>query len=276
MNWSLLSDLPLSKGLRFATAAIFAASALVVGTGPVGCGDEGSGTTGRRIVLDVKIAASPESKSFTNARGWSITISKAAIATGAFYFYDGDTLFAARTPAHGSWFVKSAFAHPGHYVPGNAKGEMRSPGSADLLAGATLGHGDGVSGFARSATFMFSSPAAGVAAGELGPNVIVVEGTAAKAAETRSFRVEVGLDEVKDAKGVAQIEGCPFTPADMQGDGVVSITIKIPMWFDQVAFDEVPKGTDGAPVVLSAGLARNQFIRGTKGGLAYVFSYAPL
>lgn len=267
-------NLVFPRALRLLTAGLFAGSILIVGTGPIGCGDDGSGTTGRRIALDVKIAASPESKSFTNAHGWNITIGKAAIATGAFYFYDGDTLFAAGRRARGS-FVKAAFAHPGHYVAGNTKGEMLSPGSADLLTGGDLGRGNGVSGFARSATFGFGPPGVGAAAAELGASVIVVEGTATKAAETRSFRVEVAPDEVKDAKGAAQIEGCPFTPVDMQSDGVVSITIKLPMWFDQVAFDDVPKNDDGAPVVLADGLARNQFVRGTKAGLAYVFSYAP-
>lgn len=264
-----------SKSLRFVTTMLCAGLALAGGTGQVGCDDEGSGTTGRRIELEVKIAASPESRSFTNARGWNITLTKAAVATGAFYFYDGDTLFATRANVRGSWFVKSAFAHPGHYVPGNAKGEMRTSGSVDLLVGATLGRGDGVTGFARSATFTFAAPAVGAAATELGASAIVVEGSAAKGAEARGFRAEIAIEELKDAKGVAQIEGCPFLVADMEADGVVSVMIKLPIWFDQVAFDDVPERADGAPVLFTEGLPRNQLVRGTKAGLAYVFSYAP-
>ncbi len=260
---------------RHVTAALFAVAALVVGTGPLGCDDDGSGTTGKRIALEVRVAASPESRSFTNAQGWSITMEKAVLATGPLYFYDGETLFAAGRSKGGGSFVRSAFAHPGHYVPGNAKGEMLTSGSVDLLAGATLGQGNGVSGFARSATFTFGAPGSGDAAGELGANVIVLEGTATKAVETRVFRAEIKPEEVRDGKGVTQIEGCPFTPVDMQADGVVSLTVKIPVWLDQVAFDDVPTSADGSPVLLGSGLAHNQVVRGAKVGLAYVFSYVP-
>jgi hypothetical protein len=267
----------MSAFLRIVTSSILAACVFVVGTGPLGCSDDdGSGTTGRRIALDVKIAASPDSKQFTNAKGWNVTITKATVATGAFYFYDGETLFAgAPRGRDGVGFVKSAFAHPGHYVPGNAKGQMLTPSSADLLAGGTLGNGDGVTGLVRSATFSFSTPAAGPVAAELGTNVIVLEGSATKNAESRSFRVEIEPDEVKDTKGMTQIEGCPFASTDMESDGTVMITVKLPIWFDQVAFEDVPKSTDGKPVLVADGLARNQLVRGTKGGLAYSFAFAP-
>jgi hypothetical protein len=268
----------MNAALRLFASSMIAAAALVIGSGPIGCSDDGgSGTTGRRIALDVKIAASPASKQFTNAKGWNVTITKAAVATGAFYFYDGDTLFAGGAPRRsGFQLVKAAFAHPGHYVPGNAKGELLTPSSADLLAGGMLGRGEGVSGLVRSATFSFGSPPVGPMATELGANVIVLEGSAAKDVETRSFRVEIAPDEMKDTKGITQIEGCPFTSADMQRDGTVTITVDLPMWLDQVEFQDVPKSTDGKPVLLGDGLARNQLVRGTKGGLAYVFSYAPL
>ena len=120
--------------LRFVTSSMLATVVFAVSTAPIGCNDEDSGTTGRRIALDVG-RASPDSKQFTNAKGWNVTITKAAVSTGAFYFYDGETLFAGAVPRRGRsepWsFVKSAFAHPGHYVPGNAKGEMLTASSAD-------------------------------------------------------------------------------------------------------------------------------------------------
>jgi len=259
--------------LRLAVSSTFALGALVAG--PVACSDEGSGTTGRRVSLDVTIAASAESRQFTNAKGWSVTMTKAVVSTGAFYFYDGEALFASATPARRrAGFVKAAFAHPGHYVPGNARGEMLTASSADLLAGATLGSGDGVTGFVRSATFAYAFPPAGPMAAELGSNVVVLEGAAAKDGETRAFRVEIGPDDLKDAKGRTEIEGCPFTPVDMQGDGTVSITVKLPMWLDQVDFDGLPASGDGTPVLVPDGLVRNQIVRGAKGALAYVFAYA--
>lgn len=260
--------------VRLATASLFGLSTVIVGGLPVACSD-GDSTTGKRVSLEVRIAASPESKQFTNAAGWSITLTKARVATGAFYFYDGETIFSGIAPRRAPGLVKSAFAHPGHYVPGNAKGEMLVATSADLLSGATLGTGNGVTGPFRSATFTFDSPAKGPMAAELGANVAVLEGTATKGAETRAFRAEIGPDDVKDTKGVTQIEGCPFEVADVQGDGAVTITVKLTQWLDQVAFDDVPKSADETPVTLPDGLARNQLVRGVKVGLGYVFSYAP-
>ncbi len=258
------------------TVSSVAVAVLTVGTAPLGCNDdESSGTTGRRVALEVRIAASAESKQFTNAKGWTVTLTKAVISTGAMYLYDGDTLFASRRPHRERSLVQRAFAHPGHYVPGNAKGEMLSASSADLLGGATLGAGEGVSGFVRSATFSFGTPPTGPLAAELGANVIVLEGNATKDGVSRPFHAEVTPDEVKDTKGLPQIEGCPFQRADVEGDGAVAITIKLPVWFDQVDFLEEPESADGKPVTMRDGLARNQLVRGTKAGLAYSFAFVP-
>jgi hypothetical protein len=254
---------------HIAAASLLAFSTLVAA--PSGCAGEGSGTTGRRVSLEVKIAASPESKEFTNAKGWRVTLTKAAISTGALYFYEGEPLFASR--ARG--WVRSALAHPGHYQPGDARGELLTPSSADLLAGGTLGAGHGVSGPVRSATFAFGVPVRGPLAGELGASVAIVEGKAVKGMETRAFRVELRPEDVQDHGGAPEVQGCPFTPADMQSDGVVTVTVRLTTWLDQVAFDDVPTSADGTPVVVPDGLARNQLVRGAKVGLAYVFSYAP-
>lgn len=254
------------------TTACFAAT--VGGAFPLGgCGsDDGETTTGKRISLGVRIAATPESREFTNAAGWKIEVDKAYVATGAFYYFDGATLF-ARSPERFR-LVRHAHAHPGHYVPGNAKGEMLTASSADLLAGADLGQGAGVSGPVRSATFSFDTPAKGPMASELGDNVIVVEATGTKGTETRIIRAEIKADEVRNANGAIQIEGCPFVEADMQSDGVVSVGVKLTLWFDQIELDAVPASTDGKPVLLTDGLARNQLVRGVKAGVGYVFSYS--
>lgn len=242
-------------------------------TAPLGCDDEGSGTTGRRVALEVRIAASADARSFTNREGWAVTIDEAAVATGALYFYDGEALFAARGGARG--FVRVAHAHPGHYVAGNAKGQLLTPSSADLLAGGTLGTGDGVSGSFRSATFAFGAPPAGPLAGELGGSAIAVEGRAAKGGATKAFRFEAAADELRDPSGAPQVVGCPFDVADVQTDGVVTVTVRLPLWFEHVRFDDVPDSADGLPVKLTEGAARNQLVRGVKGALAYAFRFAP-
>lgn len=229
----------------------------------VSCSD-GDSTTGKRIVLDVRIAASPESRDFTNAMGWNVKITKAAIATGAVYYYDGATLYAHRR----RFGLKTAAAHPGHYVAGNAKGELLVPSSVDLLAGATLGTGPGVSGPVRSATFSFDAPPKGPLAGELGGHVAIVEGVATRGAETRSFRAELSAPDVLDTKDRPVVEGCPFVAADMQGDGTVSIAVKLTLWLDQIDFTNV-----SATGTLE-GTLHNQLARSAKASLAYVFSYS--
>lgn len=274
---NVLEDRPTKTAARFVLSSIVAFATFAAGGVPLGCSDDGgSGTTGRRISLESRIEASAGSRRFTNAKGWTVDVTKALVSTGAHYLYDGETLFAARTsPPRLRGFFATAFAHPGHYVPGNAKGEILSASSADLLAGGALGAGSGVTGTVRSASFSFAAPAVGSFASELGQNVIVLEGAAALGSSSRLFRAEILAAEVADAKGRPEIEGCPVATVDMASDGVVTIAVRVDLWLDQVDFTDVPESADGKPVVLSDGLARNQLVRGTKAALAYAFSYAP-
>lgn len=263
---------PTHRAARVALLSLAFAAASVVGAPPIGgCAGD---TTGRRVTLDVRAVVSPESRSFTNAAGWRITIERALLATGALYFYDGAAVLASsRRPA--LLALRPAHAHPGHYVAGEARGELLAPSSVDLLAGALLGTGTGVSGPIRSATFSFALPPAGPLAGELGESVAVVEGTGERGAETRVFRAELSADDVRDARGALHIDGCLFVEADVQRDGSVTVAVRLSRWFDQVDLDLVPASADGAPVLMKEGLARNQLVRGAKQGVSYVFSYAP-
>jgi hypothetical protein len=263
-----------------ALASVFGAPALIEA-----CASSSSTTTGKRIALQTRVTAGPEATTaFTNAMGWSITLDELVISTGAFYYFDGATIFSQLTPAprtpsdrlHETFGVSEAFAHPGHYVPGNARGQMLVPSSVDLHAGgAVLATGDGVTGVVRSATFSFNAPPTGPLAGELGAHVVVVEGTATKGAETRIFRAEIDAADVANTKSAPAVEGCPFTETTMDADGTVTLGIKLPLWFDQVEFDSLPASTDGKPVLMtSAEIARNELVRGMKAGDGYVFSYA--
>lgn len=263
---------------RIASVALSLSALALVASLPSACSDDG-GTTGKRVAFDVRVTGSPEAKApFTNAQGWTVTLSKALVATGAMYFYDGETLLSERAPSPARrWWralaVREAFAHPGHYVPGNAKGEILAPSSADLLKENALGAGQGISGLVRSATFSYQAPAQGPFAAELGGSVAVLEGTATKGAEARAFRIEVGAADVAATNGKTEIVGCPFLTADVQGDGTVTATVKVEAWLDQVDFTGVPVGA--APALLAEGtLPRNQIVRGMKAALPYVFSYA--
>ena len=271
---------------RFVVTGCALAALALGGLLPSACSStEQSGTTGKRIALTVKITGSAEARApFTNAQGWTITLSRAVISTGALYYYEGATIFSMqapppRSPGERLWEMlgeRTAFAHPGHYVAGTAKGEYLTPSSVDLRTETVLGRGNGISGPVRSATFAFGTPAAGPFAAELGGHVAVFEGTGTKGAETRVFRAEIDAADVKNTTGAAVVEGCPFVETEMLEDGVVTVTVDVGQWFDQVELDAVPASPAGTPVVIpTAAIGRNELVRGMKEGLGYSFAYAP-
>lgn len=267
-----------SRRILHTSLAIGTALAVSGLLGPfLGCSSSGGdSTTGKRIVLKARVEA-PSAASFTTKQGWAVTLSKAAISTGAFYYYEGATIFAQAprpaSPLARFFTVGSAFAHPGHYQPGNARGEMLIATSVDLVAGgADLGVGDGVTGTVRSATFTFGAPPVGPQAATLGTHVVVLEGKAVKGEGTRVFRAEIDAADIADLENRPILEGCPFAETELTGDGTVTLTVNVPMWFELVEFDQVAASADGKPVTMD-GIARNELVRGLKAGDRYVFTY---
>lgn len=248
---------------------------------PLGCSDTPDATTGTRLALAIRVGTEEGTAAITNQKGWTIVLSKAHVATGAFYFFEGSPIFSWAPPSvRGGGKVHQLFgdgiahAHPGHYVAGEARGQMLAPTSIDLLkADTTYPNAEGTSGITRSATFSFSSPATGPFANDLGASVVVLEGTATKAGASRIFRAEVGTADVLH-DGQLIVEGCPFEEANVQSNGTVFVKIRLSTWLGQVEFDEVKPSTDGKPVLLDpSSTAFNQLVRGVKVGAAYTFSY---
>lgn len=260
---------------RPAAVVSFVLAAFVASAG-VACNDAGGGdtTTGTRVGFAVEVA--PVARTFTTKIGWEVTLTKALVATGALYFFDGETLFARHAPRARPLDlflgIRAAHAHPGHYVPGNAMGEMLTPSSVDLLAASatTIGNGQGVSGAFRSGTFTFGAPPAGPLAADMGGKVIVLEGTAKKGPESRTFRAEVAAEELLDQKGKPDVEGCPFSAGDVAGDGTVTVTVDADAWLDQVEFELLPK--DAAPAKL-VDVTQSELTRSVRGGDRYRFSF---
>jgi hypothetical protein len=249
------------------------------------CSDGADSTTGRRILLGTTISAGDEASTpFTNAQGWTIELQTLLVSTGAFYYFEGATIFSKNDAPPNRTYqlldrfvgVRSAYAHPGHYVQGTARGQILNGLTVDLHHGpAELAMAEGVSGLVRSATFSFGSPPQGALAGEMESHVAVIEGAATKGSDVRAFRAEISASDVLNANRAPVIEGCPFVPTDMQGDGAVAVAIQLPIWFDQVEFDTIPASNDGRPVLIpESSIAHNQLARGLKKGNAYVFSYS--
>jgi hypothetical protein len=249
-----------------------------------GCGS-GNTTTGARVTLTTQVTAGDQPGApFENGVGWTITIDKAWLSVGDLYYFDGAPITAAltapartpRTPFE--WLaIPSAHAHPGHYVEGNAVGQMLSPQTVDLMAPISeLAAAEAVSGTYRSARFSFASPPQGPLAGELDGHVMVVEGTGTKGALTRVFRGALDEGDVLDAAGLPEVEGCIFDEAAVETDGTVRLEVDLALVFDQVGLDELAESTDGDPVDLPRDTpAFNAFSRGAKKGAVFHFSYAP-
>jgi len=264
------------------TTLVTFAAALALGL--TACSGSGA-TAGKRVTLKTRLTSSEAAAPFTNAMGWTVALSRAAIATGAFYYYDGAPIFSWSPPrARGPierlarlLAVRTAHAHPGHYVAGQAMGQMTEAFSADARAGdAAYPDGSGVTGVYRSARFTFGAGGVGPAASVLGAHVAVLEGTATKGAARRVFRATLDVKDVVDAKGQPFLEGCELREVTVEGDGTVAVNVRPTVWFDQVDFEKLAESADGQPVdVPGDSTAFNALTRGMKSSSAYVFTFTP-
>jgi len=224
--------------------------AILVSGGPgaalLACGD----TAGRRVTLE-HVAVS-EASAFTNSFGWEITLDEATLASGPMYYFEGATEHATRR-----WLMRRALAHPGHYGAGEARGELTTAATIDLLRRNELPRGRGVTGTIRSARFGFGN----------GPTIARVVAHARKNGATVSFFATAGLEDVLDPDGHPQVSPCAFRPADVQGDGTITLTIRPSVWLDQLDLAGVTGDLASAPSVYAA------YARGLKKNTAYAFAY---
>jgi hypothetical protein len=279
----------------------FAGTAVLVGYLATAClssSDGSSGTTGQAITLKTKISIKDDlSQPKTNALGWNVTISKAYLSVGALYYFAGDPVLSQRALPNsarqsamawlGDFFIKTAHAHPGHYIEGAAMGQMLQPTTVNLLGNSLeLADGEGVTGLTNSAKFTWQAPPKGDFASNLNGHVVLTQGTAVKDGVTIKFVAMADDTEVVDGDKKVEVAGCAFganpgeVGVDMIGDGTVTLTLVPSVWFDQVDFAYVAPGESGAPapnaegiVDIAGTLAWQGFIRGVKKGTAYEFSY---
>lgn len=206
------------------------------------CGE--NSTTGKQVVLHTKLTSDlTAERSFVTDYGWNVTLTQASISTGPLYYFDGEPAFTRRAP---SFFealkpIQTAYAHPGHYAPGNAVGQMLQPQTFDLLASGpfAMNDGVGVTGPVRSATFSFSAPDRGHAA--------VLSGSAERDGGTVYFTFEAELTDIERTAKDAQITGCRFDENTIDGDETVMVTVKPRIWFNLVDFSKVDTGTPESP-----------------------------
>lgn len=244
------------------------------------CGSDA--TTGKQVVLHTRIVSDlPGDDTVMTSMGWTVTLKKAAVGSGAMHYYDGEPAFTQAPRGRMKRFfaaispIATAWAHPGHYIEGSPKGEMLENFSVDLMAGAAaLPDGYGISGLTRSATFGFAARAAGPAVAALGGHVVSTEGTATKDGKTVSFILNADLADVAKTAKDGQITGCIFQEVTIDADGTVTITIKPRVWFNLVDFAEIATGTPEAPTVIGTDTtAHIGFALGLGQLSAYDFAY---
>lgn len=240
------------------------------------CGDAET-TTGKRVDLRVVVTAEAARASFATAAGWQVSLSRALLSLGPQYYNEGATIFTLHRPAAPlfdvrDWLsIRTAYAHPGHYVAGNARGEFLSATSIDLVSGSqALGSGSGTTGMVRSGSLAFQSPAQGPFAQALGANVLVLEGRATKGNESHMFSAALSAADVSDTGGVAEVVGCAFQETEIKGNGTVTLAIDVAKWFELVEFERLPASQDA---VALEGVAKNELVRGVRAGDRYRFSF---
>jgi hypothetical protein len=246
------------------------------------CGSDSS-TSGRRVSLETRVQLVPDASTFTTLAGWDVTLTKALVATGPLYYFDGPPPLVQRTVPRARPYallvlgLGAAHAHPGHYQAGNALGQMLEPWSLDLLAGAAdLPPGDGVTGTYRSARFSFAAPPEGPLAGEMQPHSAVVEGRAERAGESvRVFRATADLSDIARSAAEGHVDGCEFSELAIVADGRITITIDPKVWFDLADFSELEPTVDDTPVELPAdSQPKIAFAQGLAQLSAYKFAYS--
>jgi hypothetical protein len=244
----------------------------------------GGDTTGERVILRTRIITAPESAAgFTTLSGWTIRLTRAWVATGPLYYFDGASSFTferkerRRRSSISEWLIPSAYAHPGHYAPGVTNGQMLDEYSIDLLAPETrLPDGSGITGLLRSGTFSFSPPQGGPLVPSLGGQSVVVEGIAQKDLEQVTFGLSADFATIAKRARDGLVPGCKFDAVEVKGTGTVTLGINPRLWFSLVDFSGIAPGSAESPTVIAA--ETTPYIAFTLGLVqigAYHFSFVP-
>ncbi len=262
---------------RFTPIATFASLFLA------SCSDSGDATTGKRIVLKTSASGEAVTKTtFTTGFGWDVILTKAAIASSGFYYFDGPPPTAMLAPRRRSWgerfedlFMKSAWAHPGHYQAGTALGQVifAEATTIDLFAPPpSLPAGDGVTGVYRSGRFVI--PQVAPTDPMLAGHVAIAEGRATKHDGTTPtpvfFRLVADYADISGSINNGAVDGCVLDETSVTESGSVNVEIKPTIWLNLVDFSKMDPGTADAPRE-----ARNAgFSQGVTQLSAYHFSYS--
>lgn len=208
--------------------------------------------------------------------GWSVTYEQALLSVDTLRWNVGEPVFEARLRQRffRSISIGTAFAHPGHYMPGEALADATVGRVVDLMGAPVQLTGiAAVTGVSNSASIALRPADASRAMGTVltAGNTVRVVATAAKQGVMVRFRMEI-----PDA---IDIDGAP-AHGEIRADGttVFNIAHDLGLWLDRADFTTlsmVAPAADGVIDVPSDHQVRNAFIRGVSNGAAYRIALAP-
>lgn len=226
-----------------------AAPPLVIALALCGCGE----TSEPRVRIELEVLARGQSRSFETEKGWSVELHAATLHLETLRFFEGD-LAAARGGLRFE-LVRSAWAHPGHYTPGEALADVITPVDLDLVAPepARL-RGGGVSGHFALAELRLR-PSAG-----LGGRSAEVRGRADKGGRSVHFSASTDLDHT--VRGI---------PLDVSTAGPLRLGLRVDLaqWLGRVDFDALPTSTSAFGLEPGS-QGHNAFLRGVSSTAAYL------
>ena len=236
------------------------------------CGSKNS-TTGSTVVLHTfgKGDATAASQ-FTTGFKWNVTLTKAAVAISGLYYFDGPpptTMLLPRplTPLERLEKVMGvgmAWAHPGHYQAGTARGQTvpASPITLDALSSTSIDFGDGtgITGPYRSGRVVL--PMTAPSDPTLDGHIAIAEGQAvAENADSDAgspapiyFRLTADYADISASIQNGAVDGCVLddgtsdgVDVDVEGNGTITLQVLPRVWVNLVDFSKMSPGTAEAP-----------------------------
>lgn len=189
-----------------------------------------------------------------NEKGFTIELDEAQAVVGPVRFFEGQVLLSRRfSPL--DLLVRPAYAHPGHYVPGESMGEWMGTAKVDLLlASATpLGTVEAVTGDYGSMQLVLTD--------------VVLKGTATKGALVVPF--EATLERPMHLEGI-RAEGTVTAATDS-----ARLSIDVRKWLHRVDFETAESGDDGVFQLAPSTQSYNALFRAVADTGAYTVVFAP-
>jgi len=187
-----------------------------------------------------------------NDSGWAVTLTKATAKVAPVRFFTGKVLLSSRWEFDPYLLIGgTAWAHPGHYLQGDALGELLTPKDLDLLAATPT-----ELGLAEAVTGDYGSM-------QLTLDTVQLAGTATKDSVTVKFDTGAFTPP-------APIEGVRFEKILEDEKGTARLTALTSVWLSRIDFSTAgTPNADGVSVFSSDSVAFNGFVRGVLDTSAY-------